>query len=406
MRPRTIEFCTGLVLLLGPLVYALTLEPEVIEVVRAPDVVAARPVVEPAAPATCEQSDAPDAEPACVAPAPVTPTPDEPAAVASDLDGRMPFAFVNGAGLVLSTTADPAWGRGSLRAHGGPGQYRAAKQVDVAKLPEALWAQRAHTFDVYGPSGKLCTARLGELSVLAQHNGPSLFEVFHGSMDAIEWDAEAGDEDPLVAFERETPTAKQIRAKVWSSTTLGTESVWLVAALESDTSCQGGLWARDAELPPPVTLHRAPGPLPITEQRIAAHETSAELAAVKRAYEEWRNEIPEDNRAAVTEWATIEREHPARALAWLDDAEVPRLVELDFGRAPDGCGDLDATRISAVDIVVDGKFKPTEHAIDPLAVFDINLDSRFELLYADTLVSDTPELIQHWTVFEEYYCPC
>jgi hypothetical protein len=395
MRRRTIELGVGLGLLLGPLGYALTLEPEVVEVVHEVEVVVTPPAS--AEPVTVERVDAPTTEPAPVAPAPVAPAP------APSLEGRLPFVFVNEAGLVLHTAADPAWGTGRLLAHAGPGEYRAAKRVDVAKLPDALWAQRGRTFDVYGASGKLCTARLGELSVLAQHNGPSLFEVFNGSMDTIEWGSE--DEDPTAAFERQTHTRKQIRAKVWSSTTLGDDSVWLVAELVSDRSCEGGLWARDAELPPPAVLHRAEGPLPITLQRIAAHAASDTLAAAKLAYEEWRNGFPADERPTLL-WSTIEEEHPASATAWIDEGGTPRLVELDFGYTEDGCGDFPETRISSVDRVVDGEFEPTTHAIAPVAVFDVDLDGRYELLYDTSLASDTPALAEAWILFEEFYCPC
>ncbi len=390
MRRRHIELGVGLGLLLGPLGYALTLQPEVIEVVR---------VEEAPVPAATNDECVAEVAPAEVAPevapAEVAPEPEVAPAPSLDLDGRLQLAFANEAGLVLSTDASLAWGTGRLRAHAGPGAHRAAKRADLGKVPEALWAQRGRTFDVYGASGKLCTARLGELSILAQHNGPSLFDVFHGQ--------EAYEDGAYERFEQHPPSAKATRAKVWSS--VGEDSAWLVAELVSDSSCEGALWARDAELPPPALLHRVDGPSPVIEQRIAAHEASPKLAELKVAYQEWLEQYPEE-RHDYPEWSTIEREHPATARAWLDESGAARLVELEFGYTEDGCGDFAETSISSVDLVTDGGFEPTPHETGPLAVFDADLDGQYELLYPERVESETPELSRGWSIYEEFYCPC
>lgn len=400
---RGIEFTVGLGLLLGPLAYALTLESEVVE----PDVEVLE-IVEVAAPQQVVVTPAIAVEPAIPvvqAPAlPPTPAPNVEAAPADD--DRIRFAFVNGAGLVLTTAADRAWGQGRLREHAGPGQFRAAKSADVAKLPAAHVAQRGRSFDVYGPDGKVCTARLGELSVLAQHDGPSLFDVFHGSREEREWDPEAGDEDPFEAFEREVHSDKEIRAKVWASLDPDANRPWLVAPLVSDTSCAGGLWARDAELPAPTVLHVADAPTSITAQRLAAFESSAELADTKARYAEWEREISEDQRDSLATWDAVAAAHPASVREWHDQSSTPRLVELEFGEAPEGCGDYGDTSITAVDLVTDGGFERTSHSTGPLAVFDADLDGQFELLYGTTLVSETEALRGDTSRFEVFYCPC
>jgi hypothetical protein len=263
-----------------------------------------------------------------------------------------------------------------------------------------MLAQRGRTFDVYGPNGKLCTARLGELSVIAQHDGPSLFEVFHGSLDAVEY--EAGEEHPADVFERQEHTPKQIRGKVWRS---ADADRWLVAELVSDIPCEGALWARDAELPAPRLLHA--GPSPIVEQRLAALEASATLAEAKQEYATWLDEHPED-REGMSTWAEIEREHPATVEAWLDETGTPRIVELELGTSSDfgECGDYPITEITAVDEVIDGAFVPTERSTGFRAAFDVDLDGRYELLYENYLHSETPELSLDWSIYEEWYCPC
>jgi len=390
MRLRTLELSVGLLLLLGPLGYALTLEPEEVEVERVVEVERIE-VVEVPAPAPAPAPDGQKVE--TPEPISVEPTP------APDLSGRLQFAAVSEAGLLLSSKARRVWGMGSLREHSGPGQFRAAMQANPAKLPEALLAHGARTFDVYGKDGKLCTARLGELSVLAQHDGPSLFEVFHGSIDGVEY--EDGEEHPADVFERQTHTPKQIRSKVWASSDADR---WLVAELVSDTPCEGALWARDAELPPPRLLHA--GPSPIVEQRIAVHEASTALADAKAEYATWRDEHPEESKSMPT-WAEIERDHPAKVTAWLDETGTPRLVELDFGYWPDlGCGDNPTTGLTAIDEVIDGAFEPMSHSMGFGAVFDVDLDGRYELLYGTSLESETSALSLIWDIYEVPYCNC
>lgn len=402
MRLRTLELSLGLLLLLGPLGYALTLESEVVEVEVERIVEVERvEVVQVAAPAPAPVPvPVVEVEPSVPAPAPVEAPAPAPVEPTPDLEGRLQLAPVTAAGLVLSLEAERAWGTGRLREHAGPGEYRAAKRADVAELPAELLAHRGRTFDVYGSGGKLCTARLGELSVVAQHDGPSLFEVFHGSLDAVDY--EDGEEHPADVFEREPHTPRQIHGAVWRS---DDASRWLVAELVSDTPCEGGLWARDFELPPPRLLHV--GPSPIVEQRLAAHEASTALADAKQEYATWLEEHPDD-REGMSTWAEIEREHPATVEAWLDDAGTPRIVELSVGTSSDfgACGDDPVTEITAVDEVVGGAFAATDRATGFIAAFDADLDGHFELLYDGHVHSETPELSQEWSVYEEWYCPC
>lgn len=405
---RGIEFTVGLGLLLGPLGYALTLEPEVVEPeIVEPEIVEVVEIVEVAAPQQVVATPGIAVDPTIPAvQAPAVPTTPAPIVEATPDDGdRLRFAFVNGAGLVLTTAAERAWGHGRLREHAGPGQFRAAKSADVAKLPAAHVAQRGRTFDVYGPDGEVCTARLGELAVLAQHDGPSLFDVFHGNREEQEWDPEQG-EDPYEVFEREVHSDKEIRAKVWASLGHEGNQPWLVAPLVSDTSCEGGLWARDAELPAPTLLHLAAAPTPITAQRLAAFETSTELADTKARYAEWERELTDDQREELRSWDEIAVDHPATVREWHDLAGAARIVELEFGEASEGCGDYGNTSITALDLVTERGFEATSHSTGPLAVFDADLDGKFELLYDTTLVSETGALNGDTSRFEVFYCPC
>ncbi|MEX1367630.1 MAG: hypothetical protein AB1Z98_31160, partial [Nannocystaceae bacterium] len=367
MARRTAELVVGMALMVGPLAYALTLEPVTeteLVVVHEPSLgeLSARPEpVVPLAPV------APVIEPVEDAPEP------PPRAVDEDL---IAFAYVNEAGLVLSNEAEAAWGKGRLRRHAGPGQFRAAKRADARVVPESMWAQRGRSFDLYGPQGKVCTARLGELSVLAQHDGPTEFDLFNGDDYAYgAW------ED----FEANSPSAAQTRAQVWSLAEDGTQdmraSVWLAAEIIGDAPCEGALWARDSELPPPILLEASDEPSPLGQRRIAEHEASEELAQIRDDYETFLAELDEQWRGDYGTWDRLAKEHPAKVRTWSDDDGTAHFVELHFGTSEGNCGDGHYSEIHAIDAVVDGAFESVEGPADPVAIFDADLDGRFERLY-------------------------
>lgn len=397
MPRRTIELVVGLGLLLGPLGYALTLESEVVEV---PTVVQVdRLVTLPGEVRLPEREVEPEPTEPELEPEPeaAEPTPPEPAT--PDLHGRLAFAFVNEAGLILSTEAIRAWSTGRVRAHPGPGLYRAAKRANGKTIPDELWAHRGRTFDLYGADGKVCTARVGAMSVLAQHNGPSLYEMYYG--------ADYDDETEYDEFEAAHPSAKEIRRKVWSSAS--DDTLWLAAKLISDEDCQGALWARDEALPLPTVLRRTTDVSEPGGRRLAEHHASDALAEVKAHYIEWYRELGEF-RAQYDPWDTLVKRHPATVASWLE-ADIVRLVELEFGEEPEGCGDGDDTRITSLDLVVGTAFEPLDRGSNPKAVFDSDLDGKFELLYSDELSgapwylgSETVET--SWSLDEVFVCPC
>lgn len=397
MRRRSIELGVGLALLLGPLGYALTLEPEVVEVVETVPMTVEAPAPTPIVVPDVIPSVAPPKE---IAPPTQSTPPTQSAPVPDD---RLAFAFVTEAGLVLSTEAPTSWGRGRLRAHPGPGEYRAAKRADPEAIPEALWAQRGRSFDLYGVEGKVCTARLGALTVLAQHDGPSLYDLFHG---------EDGDVD-YEYFEAQEHSPAKIRREVWSQTA-GYEfpGAWLVAEVVSPTSCEGAVWARDSELPAPALLRVSDEPSPLTERRIAEHEASEALEQTRVDYTAWyEQELPPEARELYETWAELRAKYPATVRTWHDAEGTATFVELEFGAPGESCGEGFDSTIHAVDRVVEGRFEPTESTTGAIAIFDADLDGRYELLYADeetdrvqTLSSET--LAARWDIDAVFVCPC
>ncbi|MCA9654601.1 MAG: hypothetical protein H6712_09905 [Myxococcales bacterium] len=393
MARRTAELVVGMGLLLGPLAYALTLEPQTeVVVVQEPAPAAVELEAVPVVPVVETTVEVP--------PAPVV----EPAVEPEPADDRIAFAFVNEAGLVLSTEAPTTWGTGRLHSDAGPGSYCASKRADARKVPEAMWVQRGRTFDLYGAEGKLCTARLGELSVLAQHDGPSLYQLFHPDEEA-DWDE----------FEANLPSEAKIRKRVWSLTADDereheTEAAWLVAEIVGDDSCEGALWARDSSLPAPALLHPSDEPSPLTARRIAEHEASEELAETRTQYLEFLAEIDEPSRQQYGSWEKLVADHPATVTSWLDADGQARFVELQFGYSDAICGDGHYSFIGSFDRVEDGAFEPTDWEIEPVAIFDADLDGELERLYfsdhdnSATLRSET--LGDTWTITQVWSCPC
>ncbi|MFO7565216.1 MAG: hypothetical protein R6X02_21405 [Enhygromyxa sp.] len=384
MRRRHLELGLGLGLLLGPLVYALTLEPS-----AAPECATALAEPAPAVVEVCEQPEmilvevVPEPDIIEVAPEPTPPL--EPMTPERELAS---FLFVTDAGVVLSTEAEQAWGKGKLFEPKGHVSYRAAKRAEPTAIPSALWSMRGRSFDLYNHEGKLCTARLGELRVLAQYDGWGL-----GGVLGDEW----YDEDP------ERASKAEIREGLWQR-----EDLWLVAEIESPDSCEGALWARDAELPPPKLLRRSTDPNSVSEARLAAFSRSEELAETERGYRAEYAALDPETREYYPGWDELVAQQGASAWSWLDEHGRPQLVGLEFGAESEGCGDPLHSRITALDHVRGDEFVPVAHGHWPIAVFDADLDGQLELLYADIdgqrLASAT--LQAYALVEEDWYCPC
>jgi hypothetical protein len=374
-----VELVVGLGLLLGPLAYALTLEPEVERVPVAEvdePAVAQPPSVEPIAVDVIEPVEVPAPAPVVIQAAP------------QPMD-RGAFLFVTDAGVVLSTEAEHGWGEGRLFEPDGEVSFRAAKRANPNAIPSDLWSMRARTFDLYGPDGRVCTARLGELRVVAQYGGWSL-----GGVLGEEWYEQ----------EPESASKQQIQKGLWKR-----EDLWLVAEIESSSSCEGALWARDAALPLPTILRRSELPNHATKARLAQFHASEELAELERNYKDEYAELEPETRSYYPSWDTLLVEHGATAWSWIDSHARPQLVGLQFGREPEGCGDPLYSRITALDHVRGDEFVPAAtHVHSPDAVFDFDLDGQFELLYSTpgTYWVASPTLDAYAYVEEDEYCPC
>ncbi|MFV8753847.1 hypothetical protein ACNOYE_25155 [Nannocystaceae bacterium ST9] len=377
---RELEFLIGAGFLLGPMIYALTLPSYGFERCEQPA----------SMPASVEPLVTVEPSPAVVEPAPTIAAASEPGFTAR------PFMFVSGEQVILHVDAPAEWGHGELFEPRGEARHRAGKAVDLERLPGDLAARIGESIDLYGPAGKLCTVAIERLTLVAQYDGWSVDGVFE---QAVELD----DEGELIGV-----TATELREGLWK-----TQSKWLIGELAHDSKCEGATWARDLALPAPTILTESATSTPTTRKRVRALRRSAELAALKSGYETYRAELGEDVSEWEPEWDVIAAEHPARAHAWNDANGQAHVIELRFGTEGfQGCGGYDV-QLERVELLEGGEYVESEWAADPIAVFDADLDGRFELLYdtssegwARRLASQSPALDQSVEIEADWVCPC
>jgi hypothetical protein len=304
------------------------------------------------------------AEPQPAEPEPAEPEPAEP--LPADLADRSPLLIVHAGMLILDTEAGPSWTRGRItEPPGNPDNYRASKPLVAKAIPARHLAQRERSFDVYDGDGKLCTAKLGELRVIAQYGGPDVDDLY----DLQDY----SNGTPLIE-----PPKAEILAKVWE-----TQPHWLVADLipEGDCRLDGALWARDAKLPEPLLLTHSRDDNPVTRDRAQKFEASSELAKTRADYQAWYDALDPEARTNQSNWNEMVEHYPLEISSWLDPQDRPQLIELRFGTGPGCDDDLFDSTLEAFDQVTSVGFVATGHELGPSAVFDADLDGRFEFFY-------------------------
>ncbi|HVI03962.1 MAG TPA: hypothetical protein VM869_34960, partial [Enhygromyxa sp.] len=227
-------------------------------------------------------------------------------------------------------------------------------------LPPEVGAFVGMTVDLYGPAGRQCTVTLDTLTVEAH------LEMAHVDGDYVRPGAEA----------------------LWESlaTTEDHASVLLVASFAADPRCAGALWARDASLPAPDVL--AVGD-PREHAAMLAEEHGKALAteAGQKFVHEYQEFVADPEFAEYAEpWASASK---GLRQVWIDQRGVPQLVILNFGdhsfspchwRGPSyGVARQvadDPASSEALSLQARVVYEPA-----PVAVFDADLDGRYELLF-------------------------
>lgn len=305
------------------------------------------------------------------------------------------FAFVveidGRSHVVLSGTGDPAWGVGPLLelVPGDNAFVSVGRRVTPELLPPHYAAQQASTLALYTAEGERCTSGVGEPLLVAQYGWGT------EGLGLAGWDEQA-----QVPLEH---GPEQIAAAVWT-----TQPLWLVAPLEHDCDA---LWARDAALPEPEILHESDAPNPIVDAYAQAFLASSIIPDMRTRYDSESAGDPE-----ADPWSTRMAQSAPGVSSWLDARDQPRFLELEYGFDDSVCGYGFDTEHRAFTQVVEGReFIDLERWPDALAIFDLERDGHYEMIFPGEpfseqwsveLVSDTPALQSVLYVDGDFVCPC
>lgn len=303
------------------------------------------------------------------------------------------FAFVveidGRSHVVLSNAGDPAWGVGPLLElmPGTVAEFSVARQIGPELLPPELAQHHGRTLALYASDGERCTSSMGELLLVAQYGWGT------EGLDLPSWDEQA--QAPI------EHSPEQIAQAVWT-----TQPLWLVAPLEHDCDA---LWARDAALPEPELLHVSDATNPVVDAYAQAFRASAIIPDMRARYESESAGDP-----TADPWSTRMAQTAPLVSSWLDARDQVRFVELEYGFDDSVCGYGFDTEHRAFTQVVEGReFIDLERFPDALAIFDLERDGKYEMIFPGEpfseqwsleLVSDTLQTSLY--VAADFVCPC
>jgi hypothetical protein len=306
-----------------------------------------------------------------VSPASEEPSPSSPSTIVETTPSVQPPAADSAAArplheqrIVIDSNADPNWATGPdlIVESNGYHEKWLIERAFQTNSPDLL-RYAGMQVDLYGASGRVCTAVVEKLTIEA-----------HVAMEDVGGHKATPDPDTL--WKALSPASEHAVLLVGSFTT----------PLHEDPKCEGALWARDAKLPPPVMLVRGDPKhhaalLAAEHRRVLASEPGKALAAEYAKFaddpDNYDPEFPEDDPS----WA---RYSVGQREVWVDEHGTPRVVSINFGshdftpcryegpvygvvRSLDGAGE---------DLFVE----QVERAPPPIAVFDADDDGRWELL--------------------------
>lgn len=305
------------------------------------------------------------------------------------------FAFVveidGRSHVVLSSAADPAWGVGPLLElmPGTGADVSVGRQSSPELLPPRYAQHRGRTLALYDAAGMQCTSSIGEPLLVAQYGWGT------EGLGLPSWDEQA-----QVEIEH---SPEQIAQALWT-----TQPLWLVAPLEHDCSA---LWARDAALPEPELLHESDAPNSVADAYAQAFAASSIIPDMRARYDSETAGNPE-----ADPWSTRMAKTEPVVSSWLDARNQVRFVELEYGFDDSACGYGFATAHRAFTRVVEGReFIDTARWPDAMAIFDLDRDGKYEMIFPGEpfseqwsleLVSDTPALHTAIHIDADFVCPC
>lgn len=259
-------------------------------------------------PLACEQAPAP--QPRVVA---------EPQAPADGAGALMPL--IPGGKVVVSMDVDRGWGVGKVRhASEQLAEFSGARRADVARLPGELQALLGQAVDIYGPNGRVCTARLARSAeLLVRYSGEGY--------PYLDTDEEFED------FFEDGKLPRGTIAQVYRDyePVLATQLI-----PDAGESCEGGVWARSAHLAAPTVLVEVEPRGPEVEAMKEARRRirrSAGYREMKTNYEEYQADVEGE-----LDWRRFIRRHFSTAL-WRDVSGEHEVVYARIGDFDSSCGD-------------------------------------------------------------------
>ena len=274
----------------------------------------------------------------------------------------------------------------------GDGPYRFAPEhtvfVNTAitqpappdKLPTEIGVMLGAPVIVYGSDGPVCTATLGEgAELLARRD----------------------------AYDEPGRWTRRELANEFRSATLSLSTTLIPDAGES---CDGGLWARSADLAPPMLMKRATltaEESPAIDEalrtaKMATWTHSTAYKSMKADYPDYVADLPE---GAAPTWRQFLSRHHVHQV-WTDDSGDITATHISYGDLNAGCGDGFWAYYSGV-------WTATQQELgvesDVVAMFDADADGQMEVISATqsghALESASEGLTQNSTVPYEG-CSC
>ncbi len=282
------------------------------------------------------------------------------------------FGFVRDGYLILSQSVDTSWGHGPLRGREGPlsrelHAYMYAEQdADVSAIPEEFRGADGSMVDVYGDHGKICEARLGALTVVAEFDGMPFFSE-HGFIPH---------DDGTLDHEQ----GEALRASVFKR-----EDRWLVAQLDLPPSCEGAVFARSASLPAPLMWASENG---VTSKKRREDFLSAADARLRDEYDRYldRQAIPTPELDGPRDWDTFARSSYQRRV-YRGGTGLKRVLFQSVGEAPQACDDGFGQSHSETTLLRASGLEPLPTmdwlTAPPVAFLDVDRDGRLETLIYD-----------------------
>lgn len=266
-------------------------------------------------------------------------------------------------GLILSATPDTSWASTPARLK-TPGRV-VTREVDENRLPAALRTWKGRSVRAFSADGSECVAEVAGFSLRAE-------VVPHFGMEQ-HWRGELGQPpaDP-----------QEIANEVWDLAANGGRVV--IGRLEPP--CSGSLWALPQEKTLPIIARDAPAAPELRDAVLRSFRAS-------RNHQQIQKEFVAGGREQHQLWDMSEPD-ALRLFVFAAPGKPP--VVTVSAKAGTGCGDFYGA-LSAV-FVARAAGKPQlelvdePSALEPLAVFDLDGDGSFEILFAPEPASDERSL--------------